>query len=85
MRRHPSGHLTHTLALAPPGLGLVDTAGNRQQPSKDTQSPVEMERAGWGVVYVQKGAEYSSNSEKETYLAVQTETHSVPIFYPICS
>ena len=44
--------------------------------------PLEMIRAGWGVVYIQKGAVYGSGWEKETYLAAEAEAKSVlfPIF-----
>jgi len=37
-----------------------------------------MVRAGWGVVYTQKGAEYGSDWNKETYLAAEAEAQSVP-------
>jgi endonuclease YncB( thermonuclease family) len=40
--------------------------------------PLEMIRAGWGVVYSQKGAEYGSGWEKEAYLAAEAEAQSVP-------
>jgi endonuclease YncB( thermonuclease family) len=40
--------------------------------------PLEMIRAGWGVVYSQRGAEYGSGWEKETYLAAEAEAQSVP-------
>ncbi len=40
--------------------------------------PLEMVRAGWGVVYTQKGAEYGSDWNKETYLAAEAEAQSVP-------
>jgi hypothetical protein len=36
-----------------------------------------MVRAGWGVVYEQKGAEYGDSWEKETYLTAQAEAQSV--------
>lgn len=38
--------------------------------------PLEMIRAGWGVVYSQKGAVYGSGWEKETYLAAQAEAQN---------
>lgn len=48
--------------------------------------PLEMVRAGWGGVYVQKGAEYGSDWEKEAYLAAQAEAQSVhPLFFSIRS
>jgi hypothetical protein len=52
--------------------------------------PLEMVRAGWGVVYRQTGAEYGSDWNKETYLAAEAEAKSVPfsslfLFSPICS
>jgi endonuclease YncB( thermonuclease family) len=43
--------------------------------------PLEMVRAGWGAVYVQKGAEYGSDWEKEAYLAAEAEAQSVPFFF----
>ena len=43
--------------------------------------PLEMIRAGWGVVYSQKGAEYGSGWEKETYLAAEAEAQSVPFSF----
>ena len=43
--------------------------------------PLEMIRAGWGVVYSQRGAEYGSGWEKEMYLAAEAEAQSVP--FPI--
>jgi len=39
--------------------------------------PLEMVRAGWGAVYVQKGAEYGESWEKEAYLAAQADAQSV--------
>lgn len=44
--------------------------------------PLEMIRAGWGVVYTQKGAVYGSGWDKETYLAAEAEAKSV-LFFPI--
>ncbi|KAF8496188.1 nuclease [Russula emetica] len=38
--------------------------------------PLEMIRAGWGIVYTQRGAVYGSDWEKETYLAAEAEAHS---------
>ncbi|KAH9990103.1 hypothetical protein BJV77DRAFT_1151171 [Russula vinacea] len=38
--------------------------------------PLEMVRAGWGAVYVQKGAEYGSDWEKEAYLAAEAEAQA---------
>lgn len=43
--------------------------------------PLEMIRAGWGVVYTQRGAEYGSGWEKETYLAAEAEARSVPFSF----
>jgi hypothetical protein len=43
--------------------------------------PLEMIRAGWGVVYTQKAAEYGSGWEKETYLAAEAEAQSVPFSF----
>jgi hypothetical protein len=40
-----------------------------------------MVRAGWGAVYLQKGAEYGSDWEKEAYLAAEAEAQSVPLFF----
>jgi endonuclease YncB( thermonuclease family) len=40
--------------------------------------PLEMVRAGWGVVYSQTGAVYGSGWEKETYLAAEAEAQCVP-------
>jgi len=47
--------------------------------------PLEMIRAGWGVVYTQKGAVYGSDWEKETYLAAEAEARSVPFPFPFPS
>jgi endonuclease YncB( thermonuclease family) len=44
---------------------------------------LEMIRAGWGVVYTQKGAVYGSGWEKEAYLAAEAEAQSVP--FPLLS
>jgi hypothetical protein len=41
-----------------------------------------MIRAGWGVVYTQKGAVYGSGWEKETYLAAEAEAQSVLFPFP---
>jgi hypothetical protein len=43
-----------------------------------------MVRAGWGVVYTQKGAVYGSGWEKETYLAAEAEAQSVPFLFFFC-
>ena len=40
-----------------------------------------MVRAGWGVVYEQKGAVYGSDWDKETYLAAEAEAQSVMILF----
>ena len=47
--------------------------------------PLEMVRAGWGVVYTQKGAGYGSGWEKETYHAAEAEAQSVPFPFPLLS
>ena len=46
--------------------------------------PLEMVRAGWGVVYTLKGAVYGSGWEKETYLAAEAEAQSVPFLSFFC-
>ena len=69
------------LPLLPPtfrpwrrGGGITSTTRNLS---------LEMIRAGWGVVYTQKGAEYGSGWEKETYHAAEAEAQSVP--FPLLS
>jgi len=70
------------------GWGWWTRLGIGSGPATTRNLPLEMVRAGWGAVYVQKGAEYGSNWEKEAYLAAQAEAQSVSpsfYYYPICS
>jgi len=49
MRHRPSAYPTYTLTLAPlQGLGVVDTARNRQRPSHNAQSPARDGPRGMG-------------------------------------
>ena len=59
------------------GWGWWSRLGIGSGPATTRNLPLEMVRAGWGAVYVQKGAEYGSNWEKEAYLAAQAEAQSV--------
>jgi endonuclease YncB( thermonuclease family) len=54
-------------------------------PATTRNLPLEMIRAGWGVVYSQKGAVYGSGWEKETYLAAEAEAQSVPFSFLLLS